>query len=176
MSFFLFLSPTRVRPCVLCGQSARRSRFVINSVCSTHSRMQMDRRTATAKRMATTPLSQVLHTNTHRNTQTASIPFLLVCILLGTADLPSRTRLFIHIFRRCSVCSLIIKMNNHKATLDRRAAECRVDGFLWEFCILLKGKRYVLQPSRSSLKVQVKNGTNKKTAVMFLLEEMFFYS
>jgi len=57
-----FLSP-RVRPCVLFGRSARRSRFVINWVCSTRS--TTDRRTET--RTAATPRSQV-----HQHTQAQS--------------------------------------------------------------------------------------------------------
>lgn len=77
LHFCLCLSlphPPRVRPCVLCGQWARRSRFVINWVCSTRSRTQTDRRTATARRTATTPLSQVHKHKEQHAPATAALP------------------------------------------------------------------------------------------------------
>lgn len=52
------LFPTcRVRPCASFGQWARRSKSVTNWVCSTRSKMQMDKRTS--KRLATTVPFQV---------------------------------------------------------------------------------------------------------------------
>lgn len=103
LHFFLSLSlrPPRVRPCALFGQSARRSRSVINWVFSTHSRMQMDRRTATAKRTATTPPSQVhkrAHTHKHTNTakQSASHSYWLA--------------LYINVYHCCSALKELFKV------------------------------------------------------------------
>lgn len=56
--FFLFFSPAcRVRPCVSFGRWAKHSKSVTSWVCSTHSKMRMDKRAS--KRTAMAPLFQV---------------------------------------------------------------------------------------------------------------------
>lgn len=81
----LFLSPNhppRARPCALFGQSARHLRFVINWVCSIHSRMQRDRKTATVKKKATIPLSKV-----HKHTVQHALEHLCFSLLYFCAPL-----------------------------------------------------------------------------------------